>query len=221
MAILLTTGSALFECEGRIEVTAPSLYFVPARTPHQLIDGIDAAGWGFSGLTLPPRERPSRLAVPLSAADAGQLGTWFARIERESAEEQAYRETAIDALRTLANVEIARAWRPSTSSSRIVAAATDAIAALATDPIKPRDIARAIGVTPAHLSHEMTRLTGKTVTQWIAEARVARVKESLLGSGSTLAEIAEQLNYSDATQLAREFRRVCGVAPGVWRANSA
>ncbi|HEX2059354.1 MAG TPA: helix-turn-helix domain-containing protein [Thermoanaerobaculia bacterium] len=219
VAILLTEGTALFECDGRIEVTAPSLYFVPARTPHRLLDGSEVAGWGFAGLTVPLEQRPANLAVPLSAAGARQLGTWLAGIERESAGSEPYRHAAIDALRVLANVEIARVWRP--ASSHLIAAATGAIAALARDPVKPRDIARAVGVTPAHLSHEMTRLTGKTVTQWIAEARVARVQERLVGSDRTLAEIAEELNYSDATQLAREFRRVCGIAPGAWRAKSA
>jgi AraC-like DNA-binding protein len=48
-----------------------------------------------------------------------------------------------------------------------------------------------------------------------------RVRELLVTTAKTLAEIAEELSYSDVSQLSREFRGVTGMAPGQWRAKTA
>lgn len=222
VGIFLAEGRAVFECGGVIEVVAPSLYFIPAGAPHGFLEAQNAAGWTIVGAALQVDAQTSRRALPVPRDSAHDLGSWLERIVQERDAAQPHAATAIAALRTLVTVEISRVCRESTTAPEgLIDAATSVIASHASGPFRPRDVAKMLGVSAGHLSHEMTRATGRTVTQWIAEARIARVKELLVGSNATLAQIAESLHYPDATQLAREFKRVTGMPPGAWRANSA
>jgi hypothetical protein len=165
VALLVAEGSLTFDCGGAAEVVAPSLYVIPAGMPHGLLDCHGASGWAFAGsprtFGVPCAHRP----VPLTARGARSLITSFALLQEEHAEPLPFRSTAMTALRTLIHVEIVRACTASgdTRPSGLVAAALDAIDALAHGPVKPRDVARLVGVTPSHLSHEVSRRTGRTV----------------------------------------------------------
>lgn len=57
----------------------------------------------------------------------------------------------------------------------------------------------------------------KTVEQYIIGYRVEKIKEMLVYSDQTLADIAFQLNYSSVGHLSRQFRQVTGLTPSHFR----
>jgi AraC-like DNA-binding protein len=85
------------------------------------------------------------------------------------------------------------------------------------EPISLRDVARAVSLTPGHLTTVVRRKTGRTVQEWIAERRMAEARRLLVETGLTVEEVGQQAGYSDPGYFARLFRRAHGVTPVGWR----
>ncbi|MBW8486695.1 helix-turn-helix domain-containing protein [Actinomadura parmotrematis] len=79
-------------------------------------------------------------------------------------------------------------------------------------------LARALGVSPAHLSRVFRRETGTTLTRYRNRLRVSRALDRI-GSGETdLAALAADLGFADQAHLTRTVRRETGGPPGRLRA---
>lgn len=87
-------------------------------------------------------------------------------------------------------------------------------------PISLRDVAQAVGYSPAYLTNLVQNLTGRTVKQWITERRMVQARELLLKSAQSIGQIAETVGYADASYFIRQFRQFHGVSPQVWRNTS-
>ncbi|WP_239033131.1 response regulator transcription factor [Leptothermofonsia sichuanensis] len=87
-------------------------------------------------------------------------------------------------------------------------------------PISLRDVAQAVGYSPAYLTNLVQNLTGRTVKQWITERRMVQARELLMKSAQSIGQIAEAVGYGDASYFIRQFRQVHGVSPQVWRNTS-
>lgn len=79
------------------------------------------------------------------------------------------------------------------------------------------ELSRAIGLSEGWFCNAFKRTTGKTPLQWRQELRISQVKERLLGSDQSLADIALHHDFSDQGHLTRVFRRYEGTTPSAWR----
>jgi len=85
------------------------------------------------------------------------------------------------------------------------------------ESISLKDVASAIGYSPAYLTNLMQNLTGRTVKQWITERRMAQARSLLLDSAKSVSQIATAVGYPDVCYFIRQFRQMHGVSPQVWR----
>ncbi|WP_244641186.1 helix-turn-helix domain-containing protein [Allosediminivita pacifica] len=79
------------------------------------------------------------------------------------------------------------------------------------------ELSQVVGLSEGWFCHAFKKSTGKTPLQWQQEMRIAMVKECLLCSDVTLAEIALRHDFSDQGHLTRVFRRYEGTTPSAWR----
>jgi AraC family transcriptional regulator len=78
-------------------------------------------------------------------------------------------------------------------------------------------IAAECNLSVSHFAHAFRRTFGRPPHRWLLDRRVDAVKNLLLTSRLTLAEVASQCGYADQSALSRSFKRVLGESPGVWR----
>lgn len=85
--------------------------------------------------------------------------------------------------------------------------------------VSVQQIARAIGVSVGHLTHVFGVAAGMTIKEFTLRLKVELAKRLLLGGNSSLAELADECDFCDASHLSRVFRRFEGCWPGEFRAN--
>ena len=85
------------------------------------------------------------------------------------------------------------------------------------DAIALRDVAQAAGVSVFRIAHLVRRHTGKTVLQWILDARLAHARRLLETSAKSGAEIAAETGFGDQSAFIRRFRARLGATPGRFR----
>lgn len=85
------------------------------------------------------------------------------------------------------------------------------------DSISLREVALAVGRSPAYLTDLMRRETGKTVLCWIVERRMAEARCLLKETSQSVEQIAEAVGYLDRRHFSRQFLRLHGETPQVWR----
>lgn len=72
-------------------------------------------------------------------------------------------------------------------------------------------------VTPVYLSRAIKAVSGKTVMEWINEARVSEAKILLRRPNISIQEIAEELNFSDQSSFGKFFKKHMGMSPMEYR----
>jgi AraC-like DNA-binding protein len=161
-----------------------------------------------------------RLTVSLADRPA-----WAARLtalDRELRQRQdGYREAALAHL-TLLLVEVGRLAVDVVGDLRLrdeplLAAVFGVIEARYREPISLQDVARAVSLSPGHLTTVVRRKTGQTVQAWIAERRMAEARRLLVETDLAVAEVGWQVGYGDPGYFARSFRRAHGTTPLGWR----
>lgn len=83
--------------------------------------------------------------------------------------------------------------------------------------ISLREVAEAVGRSPAYLTDLVRRETGKTVLSWIIERRMAEARRLLLETDQSVEQIAEAVGYFDRRHFSRQFLRLHKATPQVWR----
>lgn len=78
--------------------------------------------------------------------------------------------------------------------------------------------AESLGVSQSHLSEQVKKAVGRSVSSLIHEAQVQEAKRLLLNTELNVAEIAEKMNFQDAAYFCRSFKREAGISPGQYRA---
>jgi AraC-like DNA-binding protein len=102
------------------------------------------------------------------------------------------------------------------NASRVATAQSWMLAHLA-ETLELRDVARAVDVSPEHLSRSFRRATGQTVFGFLRVARLERAKLYLADSDTLVGEIARLTGWSSATLFARHFKAYVGCSPLVYR----
>jgi len=80
------------------------------------------------------------------------------------------------------------------------------------------EYARLLAVTPGHLNDLTRAATGQTASAPIDARLVLEAKRLLAHSDATVAEMAAELGFRDASYFGRHFRRHVGQPPGAFRA---
>jgi AraC-like DNA-binding protein len=161
-----------------------------------------------------------RLHVP--PADRAGFSERLAALERELRERRDGYNDAVLAHLTLVLVAVSRlaADVPGDLMLRdepMLAAVFDVIEESYRRPISLSDVARAVGLTPGHLTTVVGRKTGRTVQQWITERRMTEARRLLAETGLTVEAIGARIGYRDASYFIKRFRRSHGSAPQEWR----
>lgn len=84
-------------------------------------------------------------------------------------------------------------------------------------PINLTDVAQAVGYSPAYLTNLSQSHTGRTVKAWIIERRMAQARQLLASTAESIKQIADSIGYADAGYFTRQFRKLHGVTPQIWR----
>lgn len=224
--ILMTSGCAEVGLQRRFSVCEGDLYVIPAGAEHSFYGALspEATGWGFelgSGFQLRDlKQTVTRLEQPRAA----DLSGWLNRILIEQRNGDACSRALCETLTRALQIECARVVGIARcgNQSRLVAGAMQIISAEYSRPLRPKEIAERLGVSAAHLSHELQRRTGRSPSEWIMHTRVEAAKTLLLTSPNSTAVVAEAVGYGDVSQLNRTFRQLTGASPAAWRrANGA
>jgi AraC-like DNA-binding protein len=205
----------------RFSVCAGDLYVIPAGAPHSFHGALSerANGWGFDLGERFDLLDTRKAVIRLDEPRAADLQNWLNRIVVEQRNRDACSRALCESLTRALHIECARAAGVARcdNQSRVVAAALDIISSEYTQALRPKDIAERIGVSAAHLSHELQRRTGRSPSEWIMHTRVEAAKSLLLTTRHAITAVAEAVGYADVSQLNRTFRQFTGTSPAAWR----
>lgn len=233
--VFYVDGRAEVEQRGRVRVEAGDVQLVPAGEAHRTICGGGAEAWGvgFDPVYLAASEHAA-LLEPFERVRAGAAAVLpipgprqehLRRVIAELRDESSQAPTALQAqvqrsLLTLVLAEVVRAAPAGDPSSAapVVAQALRFIERRCLAPISLRDVAAALGRSPAYVTTALRRATGRTAHQWIAAGRLAEARRRLLTSDETVEAIAGRVGDLDPTHFIRLFRREHGCTPAAWRA---
>jgi AraC family transcriptional activator of pobA len=80
-----------------------------------------------------------------------------------------------------------------------------------------KDVARAVSLSPGHLTTVVRRKTGRTVLEWIAERRMVEARRLLVQTDLAVEEVGRRVGYGHPGYFVRTFRRAHGSTPLGWR----
>jgi AraC-like DNA-binding protein len=95
--------------------------------------------------------------------------------------------------------------------------ATELLEANLDGKIALHQVAKACDLSVGHFARAFRQTFRKPPYQWLTERRVDRARDLMANSHLPLADIAIQSGFADQSALNRTFKRLHGVAPGIWR----
>lgn len=98
-----------------------------------------------------------------------------------------------------------------------VAVARDYVSAHLTEPVHLADVARYVHLEPHYFCRLFHKQTGLTFGHYVAQRRVARVKQLLVSTSQRVSEIAFACGFGSIPQFNRVFRRHTGRSPTQYR----
>ena len=223
--LFLTDGTSKVEQRSDWSLSPGDVLLVPAGESHRFAGG-EGESWtlGFfpSGVI---QQDAASLIEPFDRVRAGGSAVVPIPPERREFLETLFREVerATDfrvqaSLLTLILHEVREASGPDAPrATGLVADALSYIERHCLRPLTLNEVAAAVGRTPAHVTSEVRRATGRTVVEWIIEGRMAEARRLLLHSDEAVEVIAERVGYADPTHFIRMFRRAHGATPAQWR----
>ena len=84
-------------------------------------------------------------------------------------------------------------------------------------PLRLNDLAEATGLSPYQISHRMESLLGLTPKQYVNRCRIDAACHALERGGDSLSEIALACGFSDQSSFTRQFGRMVGMTPRIYR----
>ncbi len=181
-------------------------------------------GWRSHPLLYPfvGRAAGGAQRVPVPAAERRVWSSHVAAIERELTQPRDGSAEAALAHLTLLLVSVARisvdvGHDLRLRSEPLLAAVFEFIEEQYREPISLAAVARAVGLTPGHLTTVVRRKTGRSVQRWITERRMAEARRLLRESDLTVAAVAESVGYRAPSYFIKHFRREHSTTPAVWR----
>ena len=76
------------------------------------------------------------------------------------------------------------------------------------------ELARAVAVSPRHLTRLFKRMTGQTPIDVLIDLRLDKARELLRASGNRVTDVCNEVGYTSLSYFVRLFKRRFGVTPG-------
>lgn len=86
--------------------------------------------------------------------------------------------------------------------------------------ISLQSVADVVYLSPKYLSRIFKEKTGRSFLEYKLEVKIEKTKGFLKGSGYTINQIAEKLEYQNAESLVRIFKKIVGCTPAEYRRKS-
>src|SRR5690606_18166337 len=84
-------------------------------------------------------------------------------------------------------------------------------------PIKSRDLAALLSLTPCHFSRAFRNSFGDSPLEYVIRRRIERAQGLMLSTDAPLSQIALDCGLADQAHFSRLFRRIVGETPRAWR----
>ena len=231
---LYTGGRAVIDQRTRLTVSAGDVMLIPAGEKHRTVAAERAEVWGLGfhpsafthtevGPLLEPFERVRQGAsavVPIPSGRQEHLVRLLSELHAETrAPHRALGEQVTRSLFSLVLAEVGRSstWAPVESRPTLAGEALSYIERHCLEPISLREVAAAVGRSPAHVTTALKQATGRSVVEWIISGRMAEARRRLVSTDERVDIIAERVGYADPTHFIRLFRRTEGLTPAAWR----
>ncbi len=107
--------------------------------------------------------------------------------------------------------------QPSVKTPTLVKAVIDYVEENLSGQLQLRDIARAVFVSPCHLSRTFKYLTGQSIVDYIQEQRLVKASELLATTDFSITEVAGRVGFNDAAYFATCFKNKIGTTPMQYR----
>jgi len=88
-----------------------------------------------------------------------------------------------------------------------------------TEKITQNEIAKAVYLTPGHLSRVFKKETGISINQYVNDRRLAQAKELLINTDVDINEVALRSGFSSSSYFITSFRKLTGETPQKFREN--
>ncbi|MCR4427207.1 MAG: PocR ligand-binding domain-containing protein [Firmicutes bacterium] len=157
----------------------------------------------------------SRAAVEVGADLKGILGLNYRSVQ-ELARISTFEDLCFWMVRILDQF-IDRVYEAGRSAGSLVRDAIGFMRENIRDRLSMDDIARAIHVSPSHLSHVFKDETGVATMDYFTGLRIQEAKHLLLDCSLSIAQVAEMVGYEDPAYFSRCFKRREGVSPREFR----
>jgi len=99
--------------------------------------------------------------------------------------------------------------------------ATEFLGAHLDGNIDLQQVAEACDLSVSHFARAFKQTFRRPPYKWLIERRVDRAIDLMTNTRLPLADIAAQCGFADQSALNRSFKRIHGVAPGIWRRGMA
>lgn len=216
--------------EGTLEITEPTLLFLPRPDAHRLVaddrDGADVVcasiqfgGGGHNPIT---DSLPAMVLVPL--ADLPGAPALLELLYDEAFASHCGRQAALDRLCELLLIRLLRhCMDRGLTQGGTLAGLSDprlakALVAIHEDPIRAwelSDMASLAGMSRARFAVHFREITGDTPADYLASWRIT-LAQSMLRAGRPLKHVALEVGYGSPSALTRAFIRKIGQPPTRW-----
>lgn len=85
------------------------------------------------------------------------------------------------------------------------------------EPLTLEEVSAAAGLSPAYLSTVFKKDTGQTFLEYLSRVRMDMAKQLLKETSCTVADICEQVGYSDVKYFTKSFTKYSGLKPNEYR----
>lgn len=233
---LCLSGSGVFWMGCGYRVQPGHLILVPEGAAHGLQESKDLELLGLSicGSAMAPPWGPP-LRVALEAVQAGApavkvLGHQHASVQGileqlqsdldggAQADELAAQGALCQLTAQILRAQALPTLSPEKLQSQWVAQALAFLQRGATQGVGLQAVAEHVGRAPNHVASTIKARTGRTVMEWVIDARMANSRRLLSQSDANIEQIANRCGYKSPSHFQRSFRRAHGMSPGKWRA---
>ncbi|MFI8994013.1 AraC family transcriptional regulator [Streptomyces sp. NPDC053542] len=214
---------------GTVRAGHGSVVMINPEVPHSARAGVDE-GWSYSTL-YPSAALIAEIAAETTAlrgtpgftesvVDDPRTSRLIHEVHRAAEDGNAL---AADSLLRIAVARLLRRYggplpglTPRAAGAAGAARAREILQERLTDPPSLEQLAAQLGTSPFALLRAFKRAYGMPPHAWLTDARVRRARH-LLDRGSTPAEAAVAVGFTDQPHLNRHFTRIVGVPPGAYR----
>ncbi len=102
---------------------------------------------------------------------------------------------------------------PDSDANRHVMAARDILLADPASPPSMAELSRLVGLSQRKLGNQFRSVFGKPALEWLADWRLERARDLVLGGSASISEIAHSLGYSHVQTFSTTFARRFGSPP--------